>query len=81
MNISVKEASQVTGWSAAYIRSACRRGVIGDGWSGGRGERITCVVSPGKLAEFMGITREELEDEVSRVRWKNLQQRLYGAEK
>lgn len=70
MNISVKEASQVTGWSAAYIRSACKRGVIGDGWSGGRGTRVTCVVSPGKLAEFMGIGVKELEDAVRDVREK-----------
>lgn len=66
--ISVKEASQVTGWSENYIRSACRRGVIGDGYSNGKGNRYTCIVSPGRLAAFMGITGEELENAVRMVR-------------
>ena len=69
--ISVKEASQLTGWSEAYIRSACKRGVIGDGYSNGKGKRYTCIVSPGRLAAFMGITGEELAHEVRMVRQKN----------
>lgn len=71
MNISVREASEVTGWSLAYIRSACRRGIIGDAWSNGKGQRMACVVSPGKLADFMGTTVKELEDAVLCVRSKS----------
>jgi len=69
--ISVKEAAQVTGWSVPYIRSACKRGVIGDGYSNGKGKRYACIVSPGRLAAFMGITGEELEHAVRMVRDQN----------
>lgn len=69
--ISVKEASQVTGWSVNYIRSACKRGVIGDGYSNGKGKRYACIVSPGRLAAFMGISGEELAHEVRMVRQQN----------
>ena len=69
--ISVKEAAQVTGWSEQYIRSACRRGVIGDGYSNGKGKRFACIVSPGRLAAFMGLTGEELTNAVRRVREQN----------
>ena len=80
MNITVTEASIVTGWSTTYIRSACKRGVIGDGYCGGKGSRYTCVVSPGRLSAFMGITVKELEDAVREVRWQNLKG-LHGSGK
>lgn len=69
--ISVKEASQLTGWSEAYIRSACKRGVIGDGYCNGQGKRYSYAVSPGRLAAFMGMTGEELYREVRNVRQYN----------
>lgn len=70
MNISTQEAAQISGWSIAYIRSACRRGIIGDAWSGGSGKRMTCIVSPGKFAEFLGKSVEEIEDVVRELRIK-----------
>lgn len=81
MNITVKEAAEVTGWSQAYIRSACRRGIIGDAWSNGNGERMTCVVSPGRLAEFLGKKVEEIEHEVRYLRFKKLGQGVDSSDK
>lgn len=72
MNITVKEASLLTGWSENYIRSACRRQIIGDGFCNGSGKRFTCIVSPGKLSAFMGITTEELENAVREMRSKDI---------
>ena len=80
MVISVAEASTITGWSTGYIRSACKRGVIGDGYSGGSGARMTCVVSPGRLAAFMGIEVKELEDAVSNLRYKKFREGLHNPE-
>ena len=79
MNITVKEAAEVTGWSEAYIRSACKRGIIGDAWSGGKGQRMTSIVSPGRLASFMGKDLKELEEDVRRVRYERLRKTLHGS--
>lgn len=60
--MKVSEAAKLTGWSKDYIRSACRRGILGDAYNTlGDGRRMTMVVYPGKLAEALGITVEELE--------------------
>ncbi len=60
--MTVTEAARLTGWSEDYIRSACRRGVLGDAYNDlGNGKRMTVVVFPGKVAEALGITAEELE--------------------
>lgn len=60
--LTVSETAKITGWSEDYIRSACRRGVLGDAYNDlGKGQRITVVVFPGKVAEALGITAEELE--------------------
>lgn len=60
--MTVTEAALLTGWSKDYIRSACRRGVLGDAYNTlGKGERMTVVVYPGRIAEALGITVEELE--------------------
>lgn len=60
--LTVSEAAKITGWSEDYIRSACRRGVLGDAYNDlGKGQRMTVVVFPGKVAEALGITAEELE--------------------
>lgn len=60
--MKVSEAAKLTGWSEDYIRSACRRGILGDAYNTlGKGERMTVVVFPGKVAEALGITAEELE--------------------
>lgn len=72
ITLTVKETSDLTGWSQAYIRSACKRGVIGDAWCCGAGERMSCVISPGKLADFLGITTEELENNVRVLRLQSL---------
>lgn len=60
--MTVTEAALLTGWSEDYIRSACRRGILGDAYNTlGDGRRMTVVVFPGKVAEALGITAEELE--------------------
>lgn len=60
--MKVSEAAKLTGWSEDYIRSACRRGILGDAYNTlGKGERMTVVVYPGRIAEALGITVEELE--------------------
>ena len=60
--MTVSEAARISGWSEDYIRSACRRGVLGDAYNDlGCGKRISVVVFPGRLAEALGISVEELE--------------------
>ena len=60
--MTVKECSRLTGWSEDYIRSACRRGVLGDAYNDlGKGKRTCIVIFPGRVAEALGITAEELE--------------------
>lgn len=66
--ITVKEAAQLIGCSEAYVRSACKRGVLGDAFSGGKGQRMTSVVFPAKLAEMLGKSVEEIEHEVRVLR-------------
>lgn len=68
ITLTVMETSRLTGWSPGYVRSACKRGIIGDGYSNGSGARMTCVVSPGKLSAFMGIEVKELENAVREMR-------------
>lgn len=72
ITLTVKETSDLTGWSPEYVRSACKRGVIGDGYSNGVGARMTCVVSPGLLAKFLGIEVKELENAVREMRSKDI---------
>lgn len=60
--MTVSECARITGWSKDYIRSACRRGILGDAYNDlGEGKRMCFVVFPGKVAEALGITAEELE--------------------
>lgn len=60
--MTVAEAAALTGWSKDYIRSACRRGVLGDAYNDlGEGKRTEIVVFPGRIAEALGITADELE--------------------
>ena len=60
--MTVSECAKITGWSEDYIRSACRRGVLGDAYNDlGEGKRMAVVVFPGRVAEALGITAEELE--------------------
>ena len=68
MNITVREASLISGWSPEYIRSGCKRKIFGDSYSNGDGLRQTCIVSPGLFSQFLGLSREELEDEVRKLR-------------
>ena len=66
MYMTVKECATLTGASEAWVRSACKRGgVLGDAWAESkRKKRMTYEVSPGKVAEWLGITAEELERRV-----------------
>jgi hypothetical protein len=60
--MTVSEAARISGWSEDYIRRACRRGVLGDAYNDlGSGKRTSIVVFPGRLAEALGISVEELE--------------------
>lgn len=57
------------GSSEAWVRSACRRGLLGDAWTSSRKKkRLTYEVSPGKVAEWLGITAEELERRMECIR-------------
>ena len=59
--MTVQECSLVTGWSVRFIREMCKSGVLGSAFCGGKGYRYKCVPFPGKVAEALGITTEELE--------------------
>ena len=59
--MTVQECSLVTGWSIRFIREMCKSGVLGSAFCGGKGFRYKCVPFPGKVAEALGISTEELE--------------------
>lgn len=59
--MTVDECAKVTGWSIRFIREMCKSGVLGSAFCGGKGYRYKCVPFPGKVAEALGITTEELE--------------------
>lgn len=69
MNPTVTEASYLLNGSPGWIRSLCRRNIIGDAWSEKKNpERLTYVIVPGKLAEYMRIDVPELEDRLMKLR-------------
>ena len=68
ITLTVKETSDLTGWSPGYVRSACRRKIIGDSYCGGSGSRYTHVVSTKMLSDFTGMSLEEIENAVREMR-------------
>lgn len=58
--MTVSEAAKVTGWSERTIRWLCISGEIGSAREGKRG-RHTCIPMPGRIAECLGISVEEIE--------------------
>lgn len=58
MNISVKEASNITGMSEQFIRIGLQRRLIPIGTAVKMSSRWTYYISPKKLEEFTGINLE-----------------------
>lgn len=69
MNPTISEAAILLNGTESWVRSLCRRNLIGDAWNNSRrGQRFTYVIVPGQLAEFMRISEEELEQRLKEVR-------------
>lgn len=66
MNISVKEASNITGMSEQFIRIGLQRGLIPIGTAVKMSSRWTYYISPKKLEEFTGISLERSENKWKR---------------
>lgn len=65
--ITVSEAGKLLGGTPGWTRSLCQRGIIGDVWGNGK-QRKTYVIVPSKLAKYMEITEEELNERVEELR-------------
>lgn len=59
--MTTEDVARLTGWSVRFVREMCKSGVLGSAFCGGKGYRYKCVPFPGKVAEALGITAEELE--------------------
>lgn len=59
--MTTEDVARLTGWSVRFVREMCKTGVLGSAFCGGKGFRYKCVPFPGKVAEALGITTEELE--------------------
>lgn len=69
MNPTVAEASVLLGGTEGWVRSLCKRGLIGDAWSEKKNpERLTYVIVPGKLADYMMIDPHDLEERLTKLR-------------
>ena len=67
--ITVHETALLLNGTDAWVRSLLRRGICGDAWNNSRrGQRLTYVIVPGQLAEYMRISEEELEQRLKEVR-------------
>ncbi len=67
--MTVKEAAHILCGSEAWVRSLCKRGIIGDAWSGkDNPERLRYNIVPGKLAEYMKVSVDDIERWVTRYR-------------
>ena len=73
--IKVSEAAVLLGGSEQWVRSLCKRNIIGEAWSGIidyhrniRAKRLTYHIIPGQLAEYMRISQEELVKRLEEVR-------------
>lgn len=65
--MTVKQCAVLLGGSEEWVRSACKRGILGDAWHGEKQypERWTYVISDGLVASWLGITVQELHNRVS----------------
>ena len=67
--MTVKEAAHILCGSEAWVRSLCKREIIGDAWSGkDNPERLRYNIVPGKLAEYMKVSVDDIERWVTRYR-------------
>lgn len=66
--ITVREAALVLGGSPGWVRSLCARQLVGDCWGNGK-QRKTYVIVSSKLAKYMEITEEELEERLEELRY------------
>lgn len=67
LNITVAEAATLLGADPRWVRSACKRNILGDAFSK-NGKRWTFKLSDGKVAEWLGWSIEELEATVKEIR-------------
>lgn len=68
-NPTIRETARLLNGTEGWVRSLARRGIIGDAFNNARrGKRYTYVIVPGRLAEFMRISEEELEERLEGVR-------------
>lgn len=67
MNISVAEAAEILSADSRWVRSACKRNLLGDAYSK-NGKRWTVKISDGKLADWLGWSIEQLESTVTEMR-------------
>ena len=59
--MTTEDVARLTGWSVRFVREMCKTGVLGSAFCGGKGFRYKCVPFPGRVAEALGISTEELE--------------------
>ena len=59
--MTTEQAALVTGWSVRFIREKCKDGTLGTAFCKGKGYRYKCVPFPGRIADALGISIEELE--------------------
>ena len=75
MKITIRECAKLLNGSEAWVRSLVARGAIGDRWSSvwnvqyhTAPQRFKYEIVPSKLAAFMQISEEELEQRLQGVR-------------
>ena len=71
--IRVSEAAKLLDGSESWVRSLCRRQIIGDCYHGKmfdfvEPKRHTYYIVPGQLAEYMRISEAELNQRLREVR-------------
>lgn len=60
MNIKVKDAAKILGKSQEYVRCGLAHGKLPIGSAIKMSSRYSYHISPGKLAEYMGLTVEQI---------------------
>lgn len=67
MKITVYECARLLEGTEEWVRSLCKRGIIGDSWGNGK-SRSTYFVVPTRLADYLKISESELEKRIRGVR-------------
>ena len=65
--MTTEQASKLTGWSVRFIREMCKNGTLGTAFCKGKGYRYKCVPFPGRIADALGISIEELERRINDI--------------